>query len=118
MSLIFLHPPGAIRFLVLLLAPTKAAEENQSNPLSKGMNTDLSVQYFVLRGDSEATDYVVDGAFMANEKPKVKYELHCVDTYVTGNSEQDWESFHLEGIYFTSEGKWGETPYRTEIGLE
>jgi hypothetical protein len=102
----------------LLYMQSVIAEENPSNPLSKGMNTDIRAQYFDLRHGSDATDYFVDGAFMATDKLKIKYELHYVDTNVTGKSEQDWESFHLKGIYFPREGKWGDTPYRTAVGLE
>ena len=102
----------------LLLAQSLRADENPSNPLSKGMNTDARAQYFDLREGSDAADYFIDGAFMATEKLKAKYELHYVDTNVSGKSEQDWESFHLKGIYFPSEGKWGNTPYRTAVGLE
>lgn len=93
-------------------------EENPSNPLSKGKNTDLRIQHFDLRDGSEYTDYFVDGAFMATEKLKVKYELHYADTDVTGESEQEFSTFHLKGIYFPREGKWGNTPYRLAVGLE
>ena len=48
----------------------------------------------------------------------VKYEAHYWDADITGKSEQDWESIHLKGIYFPKEGKWGDTPYRTAVGLE
>ena len=75
------------------------AEENPSNPLAKSVNTDIRAQYLDLRDGSDLTDYFVDGGFMATEKLKVKYELHYWDTNVTGSSEQDWESFHLKGIY-------------------
>jgi hypothetical protein len=93
-------------------------DENPSNPLSKGKNTDIRSQYFDLRGGKELTDYFIDGAFMASDKLKVKYELHYWDTDVTGQSEQDLESFILKPIYFPSEGKWRDTPYRTAVGLE
>jgi len=63
------------------------------------VNTDIRAQYLDLRDGSDLTDYFVDGGFMATEKLKVKYELHYWDTNVTGSSEQDWESFHLKGIY-------------------
>lgn len=92
--------------------------ENPSNPLSKGKNTDLHGQYFDRRDGSERYDYYIDGAFMASDKLKIKYELHYWDTDVTGRSEQDWESFHLKGIYFPKEGRFGDTPYRLAVGLE
>ena len=40
---------------------TAVAEENASNPLSKGKNTDLRVQYFDQRDGSEYSDYIIDG---------------------------------------------------------
>jgi hypothetical protein len=118
-----------LAFTLLVVAAVSIAEtvdeeiaedggENPSNPLSKGKNTDLRVQYFDQRDGSEQYDYVVDGAFMASDKLKIKYELHYWDTDVTGKSEQDWESFHLKGIYFPKEGRFGETPYRLAVGME
>jgi len=103
---------------IVLTSRAAWSEENPSNPLSKGKNTDLRIQHFDLRGDSEYTDYFVDGAFMATEKLKLKYELHYANTDVTGKSEQDFSTFHLKGIYFPREGKWGNTPYRLAVGLE
>lgn len=94
------------------------AEENASNPLSKGMNTDARAQYFDLGDSSDRTDYFVDGAFMASDKFKVKYELHYWSTDLSGQREHDWESFHLKGIYFPKEGRWGNTGYRLAVGLE
>ena len=109
----------ALCLAVALSIPTGLlADENPSNPLSKGMNTDIRAQYFDQRDGSELTDYFVEGGFMASDKLKIKYELHYVDTDVSGKSEQDWESFHLKGIYFPKEGKWRNTPYRTAVGLE
>lgn len=104
--------------VALLAGNSHAEEENPSNPLSKGKNTDLRAQYFDGREGSETVDYFIDGAFMASDKLKIKYELHYVDTDVTGRSEQDFNTFHLKGIYFPKEGKWGDTPYRTAVGLE
>lgn len=110
---------GSFACLALIVAASYAvADENPSNPLSKGKNTDIRAQYFDLRANSERTDYFIDGGFMATDKLKLKYEAHYWDTDITGNSEQDWESIHLKGIYFPKEGKWGDTPYRTAVGLE
>ncbi|MCX2980887.1 hypothetical protein EYC98_08420 [Halieaceae bacterium IMCC14734] len=94
------------------------SEENPSNPLSKGKNTDLRIQHFDLKGGNQYTDFIADGAFMATEKLKVKYELHYANTDVTGKSEQDFNTFHLKGIYFPKEGVLGSTPYRLAVGLE
>lgn len=110
--------PALCLAVALSMPAALLADENPSNPLSKGKNIDLRAQYFELRNDKELTDYFIDGAFMANDKLKVKYEAHYWDTDVTGKSEQDWESIHLKGIYFPKEGKFGNTPYRTAVGLE
>ena len=89
----------------LLSGPTLAQEdENPSNPLSKGKNTDIRAQYFDLRGGKELTNYFIDGAFMASDKLKMKYELHYWDTDITGQSEQDLESLVIKPIYFPVEG--------------
>ncbi|MEH6570518.1 MAG: hypothetical protein V7709_15670 [Halioglobus sp.] len=95
-----------------------ADDENASNPLSKVKNTDIRLDYFDLGDAGDRTEYTLDGAFMASDKLKIKYEANYWDTNTGGRSEQDWESFHLKGIYFPSEGKWGDTPYRTSVGLE
>lgn len=79
--------------------------ENASNPLAKVKNTDLRWQYLDLRdGESSVDDYFIDGAFMANPKLKIKYELHYWETDVTGSSESDWESALIKLIYFPKEG--------------
>ena len=110
--------PALFLAVALSMPAVLLADENPSNPLSKGMNTDLRAQYFQLRNGNEQTDFFIDGAFMASDKLKIKYEAHYWETNVTGKSEQDWESIHLKGIYFPKEGKWGNTPYRTAVGLE
>jgi len=107
---------------LLLSTPlTMAAEgsdgENASNPLAKVKNTDVRWQHL----DMEAggiNDFFIDGAFMANDKLKVKYELHYWETDVTGQSEQDWESITLKGIYFPTEGVRGDLKYRLAVGLD
>ena len=110
----------SILFFIALFSSGLLAQEdeNPSNPLSKGKNTDLRAQYFDLRDDSELTDYFVDCAFMATDKLKIKYEIHYWDTDITGKSEQDWESLVIKPILFPKEGKIGDTPYRTAVGLE
>ena len=102
----------------LLTLSASATAENASNPLSKGKNTDIRVQHYDLGDAGDRTRYIVDGAFMASDNLKIKYEINYWDTDASGSSEQDWESFHLKGIYFPSEGKWGDTAYRASVGLE
>lgn len=98
-------------------ANQKPGQENASNPLSKTMNTDLRWQHLDLDG-GRVNDFFVDGAFMATDKLKIKYELHYWETDVTGSSENDWESASLKGIYFPTEGAWGDVKYRLAVGLE
>lgn len=112
-----------LRLLVTFLGVVTQMEsladtENASNPLSKGKNTDIHLQYFDLDSDGDRTEYTVDGGFMASDKLKLKYEAHYWNTDITGRREQDWESFHLKGIYFPKEGVRGNTPYRVAVGLE
>ncbi|MEH6593590.1 MAG: hypothetical protein V7746_25205 [Halioglobus sp.] len=75
-----------------------ADDENASNPLSKSKNTDIRLNRFDLGDAGNRTEYTVDGAFMASDKLKIKYEAHYWDTDTSGRSEQGWESFHLKGI--------------------
>jgi len=107
-----------ICIFLLLLYPAKAlAGENASNPLAKVKNTDLRWQY--LDTDSgHINDFFVDGAFMALDDLKIKYELHYWETDVTGDSENDWESLNLKAIYFPMEGTTGNLKYRLALGLE
>lgn len=95
----------------------KSGAENASNPLAKVKNTDLRWQRLDLDG-GRVNDFFVDGAFMATDKLKIKYELHYWETNVTGSSENDWESASLKGIYFPTEGAWGDVKYRLALGLE
>ena len=110
-----------ICILLLLSALAVAAEEsggeNASNPLAKVKNTDLRWQYLDLDG-GHVNDFFIDGAFMATDKLKIKYELHYWETNITGGSETDWESVMLKGIYFPKEGAWGDLKYRLALGLE
>ena len=115
----------AIALAVTILLPAKSAwtseeqtGENASNPLSKGRNTDLRYQYFDLVDGSERHDTFIDGAFMATDKLKIKYEFHYWATDVTGRSEHDWEKFVLKPIYFPKEGVLGTWKYRLALGLE
>ncbi len=57
-------------------APAQGDGENASNPLAKVKNTDVRIQYFDNPDGSERWDYwIADGAFMATNKLKIKYEL-------------------------------------------
>ena len=103
---------------MLVAGITRAAgAENASNPLASVNNTDLRWQYFDL-GGPERNDFYIDGAYMVTPKLKVKYILHYWQTDVTGSSENDWESFHLQPIYFPQQGKWGTWKYKLAIGAE
>jgi hypothetical protein len=91
--------------------------ENASNPLAKANNTDIRWQHFDLDG-AEINDFFIDGAFMAGDSLKVKYELHYWETDITGSSEKGFESLVLKGIYFPAEGIRGNIKYRVAVGLD
>jgi len=96
------------------------AEENASNPLAKVKNTDLRLQTFDV-DDSYINDFFIDGAFMANDDLKIKYELHYWETDLSGRSEQGLESSTLKAIYFPKEGKVEDrsfSGYRLAVGLD
>ena len=63
-------------------------------------------------------DAFIDGAFMALDSLKIKYELHYWETDLTGTSENNLESSTLKAIYFPTEGAWGEVTYRVALGLD
>jgi len=99
------------------LAGEESEGENASNPLAKVKNTDLRWQYLDM--DTEhVNDFFIDGAFMAKDKLKIKYELHYWETDLSGDSEQNLESVTLKAIYFGNDGMWGETGYRLALGLD
>lgn len=58
-------------------------DENASNPLSKGRNTDLRVQYYDLGDDANRRSYNVEGATMLAPQLKLKYEACYWNTKVT-----------------------------------
>jgi hypothetical protein len=101
----------------LAMAAENSGGENASNPLAKVKNTDLRWQHLDM-DSGNVNDFFIDGAFMANDKLKIKYELHYWETDVTGQSEQGWESITLKGIYFPAEGTWGNLKYRLALGLD
>ena len=94
--------------------------ENASNPLAKVKNTDLRYQYLDAEG-GHINDAFVDGAFMANDKLKIKYELHFWETDLSGSSESGIESSTLKAIYFPHEAKVEDRSfagYRLAVGLD
>ena len=104
--------------LITLSAFTTA--ENASNPFAAVSNTDVRLQYYDLDGPELWDFWVADGAYMVTPKFKLKYELHYVDTDVSGSSESDLESLHLKPIYFPEKmvGKLGEWKYKLAVGSE
>jgi hypothetical protein len=98
-------------------ATEESVGENASNPLAKVKNTDLRYQYFDMEG-GHVNDVFIDGAFMALDSLKIKYELHYWETDLTGSSENNLESSTLKAIYFPTEGSWGEVKYRVALGLD
>ncbi len=91
--------------------------ENASNPLAKVKNTDLRWQYLDME-NGHVNDFFIDGAFMANDKLKIKYELHYWETDITGSSEHDLESSTLKAIYFLNDGVSGDMKYRLALGMD
>lgn len=100
-----------------VMADEQSAEENASNPLAKSKNSDLRWQYLE-KESGRVNDFFIEGAFMAHEKMKIKYELHYWETDTTGTSENDWESVLLKGIYFPAEGAWNKLRYRIALGMD
>jgi len=98
-------------------ATEESGEENASNPLAKVKNTDLRYQYLDMEG-GHVNDAFIDGAFMALDSLKIKYELHYWETDLTGSSENNLESSTIKAIYFPTEGAWGEVTYRVALGLD
>jgi len=98
-------------------ATEESVEENASNPLAKVKNTDLRYQYLDMDG-GHVNDVFIDGAFMALDSLKIKYELHYWETDLTGTSENNLESSTIKAIYFPTEGAWGEVTYRVALGLD
>jgi len=104
-------------FISLLLTSNAISGENASNPLAKVKNTDLRYQYLDLE-KGRVNDFFIDGAFMALDNLKLKYELHYWETDISGDSEKNLESANLKSIYFPTEGSWGEVKYRVALGLD
>ena len=94
------------------------AEENASSPLAKVRNTDIRWQYFDNTDDSHINDVFIDGAFMANDKLKIKYELHYWETDLSGDSEQNLESTTLKAIYFPKDIAGDGKNYRVAAGVD
>jgi hypothetical protein len=92
--------------------------ENPSNPLSKGRNTDLRLQYFDLGGSADRTMFNVEGATMIKPSLKLKYEARYWSTNVTGEREHGMEAASLKGIYYAKDRQWDAWGVRPAIGLE
>ncbi|MEP5763541.1 MAG: hypothetical protein ABJ308_03075 [Halieaceae bacterium] len=106
---------------VMLLATTSPAHsENASNPFAAVSNTDVRLQYYDLDGPELYDFWAADGAYMVTPKLKLKYELHYLDTDVSGSSERDLGSAHLKPIYFPEKmvGSLGEWKYKLAVGAE
>ncbi|MEH6584619.1 MAG: hypothetical protein V7754_22010 [Halioglobus sp.] len=111
---------GLLAICLLPFCGTASGGENASNPLAAVSNTDVRWQY--LKSDEASArlnDVFVDGAVMATEKLKIKYELHYWETNLTGRSEHDWESASVKAIYFPTEGVLESgTTYRLATGVD
>ncbi len=109
---------GLLSVLTMSMATAAGAEENASNPLAAVNNTDIRWQY--TEGDLEDKHRLfIDGAYMIKPKLKLKYELHYVETDLTGEDEHDFEKVVIKPIYFPYETKlnddWG---LRAAIGFD
>jgi len=92
----------------LLVSGLCFAEENASNPLAKVKNTDIRAQYHDKQGGSYYWDFwLADGAFMATDKLKIRYELHYWKTDVTGSSENAMQSLHVKAIILSQKRQVG-----------
>ncbi len=118
-------PPGFALLLVCLAPGLVLAEdlggdetENASNPLAKTRNTDVSGQGFEFDSEVKRRAAVVEGAFMARDDLKVKYEVHYWRTTSTGEVTSGFERLSLKGIWFPAEGRRGNLGYRWALGLE
>ena len=89
------------------IAESEGGVENASNPLAKVKYTDVRWQYQDTENGT-INNYSIEGAFMATDKLKLKYELHYWDTDISGKRYNGWESLDLKAIYFPTEGKWGD----------
>lgn len=108
----------ACLFLLQLPAGPAIGEENASNPLSKGRNTDFRLQG-TQGAASEKIDAFIEGAFMATDRLKIKYELHYNDVSTGQSSVSGLETTVLKGIYFPAEGALGsDWGYRVAVGLD
>lgn len=106
---------------MLSIPPLNAAyadeAENASNPLAKASNTDMRWQH--LKGsDFSIDDLFIDGAMMATDSLKIKYELHYWDLDASGSSDSGLSSAVLKAIYFPVEGKNENYRYRVAVGMD
>jgi hypothetical protein len=107
-----------IMFFAAVISSPATAEENASNPLAAVNNIDLRYQFTSGDFDDRHRAYI-DGAYMVMPTLKLKYELHYVQTDITGKDEHDFEKFVIKPIVFPHQTKlnddWG---MRAAVGLE
>jgi len=89
-----------------------------SNPLSSVNKIDLTWNY--TDSDSgETNDFAVEGSFMISPKVKLLYEVHYLETNITGTSENDWSSVNIKPVYFIKDAKINEDwAMRMAAGVE
>ena len=104
--------------LMLVFAVGHAYADNASNPLAAVNSTDIRLQHLDLVDGAYLIDAWLDGAYMLNPKVKLKYELHHWTSDATGTRISNFESFHLKGIWFPTQGELGSWKYTSAIGLE
>jgi hypothetical protein len=92
--------------------------ENASNPLAKTRNTDFYGEAFRAESEVDLSTGSVEGAFMARDDLKVKYEAHYWRLESPSRTSSGWESFTLKGIWFPVEGRRGSWGYRLALGLD
>ena len=114
----------ALAVVVLLYAvgshaaePEEASGENASNPLSKTRNTDFYGSGFRVADGLDLSTGAIEGAFMARDNLKVKYEAHYWK--LSGAADASGlESITLKGIWFPKEGRRGGWGYRLALGMD
>ena len=113
---------------VLFSGPTVAAEQKRgevrketaaaADPIAKVNFIDLRVRFFDLEDGSDRTVYSIEGAQVLDPKFKLAYGARYWKTDVTGSNRSGWANLQLQGVYFTKEGRWRETKYRTAVGFD
>lgn len=89
-----------------------------ADPVAKVNFIDLRVRFFDLEDGSDRTVYSIEGAQVLDPKFKLAYGARYWETDVTGSDRSGWANLQLQGVYFTKEGRWRETKYRTAVGFD